>query len=104
MGDKKGLSEIIVRVVMSLYHGAKTKVRMGSELSKEFLVKVGVHQGVVLSPLLFAITVVVITKDAREQLINKIFYADDLVLIIESIQNLKGKFLKLKETLKQAEG
>ena len=28
---KKGLPEIIVRAVMSLYHGAKTKVRVGSE-------------------------------------------------------------------------
>ena len=40
---------------MSLYHGAKMKVRVGSELSEEFLVRVGVHQGSVLSPLLFAI-------------------------------------------------
>ena len=35
---KKGLPEVIVRAVMSLYHGAKTKVRVGSELSQEFLV------------------------------------------------------------------
>ena len=36
---KKGLPEVIVRAVMSLEHGAKTKVRVGSELSQEFLVK-----------------------------------------------------------------
>ena len=41
-----------------LYEGAKTRVRV--EL--EFEVKVGVHQGSVLSPLLFAIVVDVITK------------------------------------------
>ena len=40
---KKGSPEVIVRAVMSLYHGAKTKVRVGSELAKEFLVQVGVH-------------------------------------------------------------
>ena len=34
---KKGLSEVIVRAAMSLYHGAKAKVREGSELSQEFL-------------------------------------------------------------------
>ena len=28
---KKGLPEAIVRAVMSLYHGAKTKVQVGSE-------------------------------------------------------------------------
>ena len=31
---KKGLPEVIVRAVMSLYHEAKTKVRVGSELSQ----------------------------------------------------------------------
>ena len=54
---KKGLPE-----VMSLYHGAKMRVRVGFELSEKFLVQVGVHQGSVLSPLLFAIAVDVISK------------------------------------------
>ena len=47
MGEK-GLTEATVRVIMSLYYGAKTKVRVGSELSEKFLVQVGVHQGSVL--------------------------------------------------------
>ena len=59
---KKGLSEVIVRAVMSFYDGAKTRVRVKSAYSEELEVKVGVHPGSVLSPLLFAIVVVVITK------------------------------------------
>ena len=43
------------------------KVRVGSELSEAFLV----HQGSVLSPLLFPMTVDVITGNAREGLIMK---------------------------------
>ena len=43
---KQGLPEAIVRAVMSLYHGAKTKVRVRFELSQEFLVQVGVQQRV----------------------------------------------------------
>ena len=39
------------RAVLSLYVGAKIRVRVGLELSEEFEVKVGVHQGSVLSPL-----------------------------------------------------
>ena len=35
--------------MMSLYEGAKTKDRMHSELSEEFEVKIGMHQGPVLS-------------------------------------------------------
>ena len=94
---KKGLPEVIVRAVMSLYHRPKTKVQLGSELSQEILVQVGVHQGSVLSPLLFAIAVDVISENAREGLINEISYADDLVLMSESMENLKAKFLKWKE-------
>ena len=59
---KKGLPEVIVRVVMSLYHRVKTKVRVGSEFSEEFLVQTGVHQESVLSPLFFPIVVDVILK------------------------------------------
>ena len=69
---KKGLLEVIIRAVMNLYNWAKTKVRVGSELSEEFLVQVGVHQGPVLLPLLFTIAVDAISKNAREGLMNEI--------------------------------
>ena len=39
----EGIPEVIVRAVMSLYEVAKTRVRVGLELSEEFEVKVGVH-------------------------------------------------------------
>ena len=55
----------MVRAVMCLYDGAKTRVRVGSANSEEFEVKLGVHQGSVLSPLLFAIVVDVIIENAR---------------------------------------
>ena len=63
---KKGLPEILVKAVMSLYEGAETKVRVGSGLSGEFSVKVGVHQESVLSPLLFATVIDEVTEKARK--------------------------------------
>ena len=44
------------------------KIRAGSKLFQEFGVEVGVHQGCVLSLLLFAIVVNVMTKYTREVL------------------------------------
>ena len=62
---KKEIPEFLVRSVMSLYEGAKTSVRVDSELSEEFDVKVGMHQGSVLSPFPFAVVVDVVTEFAR---------------------------------------
>lgn len=93
---KKGLPEVMVKAVMSLYDGAKTKVKIDSKLTDEFSVEVGVHQGSVLSPLLFAIVVDVVTEEAREDLMWEILYADDLVLIAESMIELRKKFEKWK--------
>ena len=68
---KERLPEVIIRAVTSLYHWAKTKVRAGFELFKEFLVIIGVHQESVLLPLLFVIAVYVISENAREELMKK---------------------------------
>ena len=56
-----------------------------------------VHQGSMLSPLLFAIVVDAILENTREGLMNKILYPNDLVLTNESIESLKEKFLKWKK-------
>ena len=45
---KKGIPDASVRSVMSLCEGAKTRVRVDSELSEELEVKVGMHQAPVL--------------------------------------------------------
>ena len=46
---KKGIPEVLDRTVMNLHEGANTRVREDSELSEGFEVKVGMHQGSVLS-------------------------------------------------------
>ena len=94
---KRGLPEMIVRAVMSLYEGARTRIRVGSQLSEEFGVKVGVYQGSVLSPLVFAIVVDVVTESVRAGLMSEILYADDLVLMSETMEGLREKFQKWKE-------
>ena len=96
---KKGLSEVIVWAVMSLYDGAKTRVKVGSAYSEEFKVKVDVHQGSVLSPLLFAIVVDVTTANARRGVVNKLQYADDLVIRTEDMEDLKERFWNWKDAL-----
>ena len=93
-----GIPEVMV---MSLYKGAKTRVKAGLELSEEFEVKVCVHQGSVLSPLVFAI---VVTENVRNGLMSEMLYADDLVLMSETMERLREKFWKWKEVYLRARG
>ena len=50
---KLSVEEWIVWLVQGMYTNARSRVRVGEGFSKEFEVKVGVHQGSVLSPLLW---------------------------------------------------
>ena len=52
---KLGFDEWIVRLVKVMYDGAISRVRLNGCFTERFEVTVGVHQGFVLSPLLFAI-------------------------------------------------
>ena len=55
--------------------------------------KVGVHQGSVLSPLLFVAVMEVVTRGVKEGLPWELLYADDLVLVAQSKEELREKVL-----------
>ena len=77
---------------MNLYYGEKTRMKVGSAFSEKFKVKVGVHQRSVLSPLLIAIVVNVIPEKARWGVVYELRYADDLVVMSETMEDLKESF------------
>ena len=57
------------------------------------------HQGSVLSPLLSAIVMGVVTEDARNDVLHEILYTNGLLLMSESVEDLKRKFSLWKATL-----
>jgi len=85
---KLGVKEWLVSAVMSMYLGAKTTVRTVYGNSKSFAVKVGMHQGSALSPLLFVIVMEAISREFRVALPWELLYADDLAVIAETEQEL----------------
>ena len=90
------IEEWAVRAVESMYSGAKSRVRINNQLSDEFGVNVGVHQGSVLSPLLFILVLEALSRELKTGVPWELLYADDLVLISESLDDCKSKFKKLK--------
>ena len=96
---KSGVEEWLVQAVMALFEGTSTVVRTGSGDSESFDVKVGVHQGSVLSPLLFAIVMDVVASIARVGLPWEVLYADDLVLMADSEEELKRKLTEWRRAM-----
>jgi hypothetical protein len=98
---KLGVEEWLVISVMTMYEKARTMVRSKSVNSEQFEVNVGVHQGSVLSPLLFIVVMEVLARHVKEGLPWELLYADDLVLIAESIEILQEKVTKWKDCLEE---
>ena len=94
-----GIPESIVRVVQAMYNNARSKVRVGSKCSEEFEVGVGVHQGSVLSPLLFIIVLEALSRGFREGVPWELLFADDLVIVDTSLERLIERVLEWKNGL-----
>ena len=91
-----GVDEWLVTVIKAMYADTSTMVKLNGKVSGGFGVKVGVHQGSVLSPLLFIIVMEALSKTFREGLPMELLYADDLVLMADSEELLMEKLRKWK--------
>lgn len=105
-----GLEKQDLRIIANLYWNQTSSVRIESEESDEVLIKRGVRQGCVLSPLLFNIYSEQIFREALEntsdgvivngECINNIRYADDTVIIsndLEGLQRLMNRVVEVSE-------
>jgi len=93
------LEEWLVSAVMSLYTGAKTGVRTVHVNSNGFEVKVGMHQGSALSPLLFVIVMEALSREFRVALPWELLYAADLVVVAESEDDLIKRLNEWKDNV-----
>ena len=86
---KLKIDEWLVRIVQAMYREMRSRVRVGNEYSNSFDVRVGVHQGSVLSPLLFVIVLEALSMELRTGCPWEILYADDLMVSAQSIVKLR---------------
>ena len=96
-----GVCEWLVKVIMTMYEDVTTAVKVDGEISSEFAVRVGVHQGSVLSPLLFITVMEALSRKFKGGLPWELLYADDLVLLADSEEELLNKIRKWKDALEK---
>ena len=88
---KLKIDEWLVRIVQSMYKEVKSRVRVGDDYSNSFDVRVGVHQGSVLSPLLFVIVLEALSMELRTGCPWEILYAENLMVSAQSMDELLVK-------------
>ena len=96
---KLGIEEWLIKLVQSMYCNARSRVRVGGAFSDEFNVTVGVHQGSVLSPLLFIIVLEALSCSFRVGCPLELLYADDLAILAISKEELFSRLANWKKEL-----
>mgnify|MGYP003536787232 FL=1 len=71
-----GVEEWLVKVIMAMYEEVTMAIKVGGGESEAFAVKVGVHQGSVLSLLLFIIVLEALSQNFRVGLPWELLYAE----------------------------
>ena len=89
---RQRVPERLINSVMTLYRETRSSVRVAGETSMGFGIELGVHQGSVLSPLLFTVVMKEATKECRVGDPWELLYADDLVVTAESREGVEALF------------
>ena len=82
-----------------MYEGALTSVRTQDGDAVDFPITIGLHQWSTLSPYLFTLVLDVLTKHIQELAPRCMLFADDVVLLGESREELNGRLETWRQTL-----
>ena len=98
-------------VIQGMYSNAWSQIRVNGQYSDEFGMGVDVHQGSILSPLLFILVLEAPSREFSTGVLWELLHADDLVLIADTQENCiyklkawktgmesKGLHINMKET------
>ena len=86
---KSGIDEWIFRLVKVMYNGANSRVRVNGCFGERFEVTVVVHQGSVLSQLLFTIVIRPLSCECRIGCPWELLHTDDLVIMSDNLEDLR---------------
>ncbi|XP_071740334.1 uncharacterized protein [Rutidosis leptorrhynchoides] len=99
--DRTRAEERYIRAIMDMYDGAKACVRMPVGNTEYFPIEVGLHQGLALSPFLFALILDELYRGIQENIPWCLIFADDIVLVSETKDELNRRLEQWREALEQ---
>ena len=82
-----------------MYDNAVTSVRTSDGDTNGFPIKIGLHQGSALSPYLFSLVMDEVTRDTQGDSPWCMLFADDVVLVHDSLTGVNRKLELQRQTL-----
>ena len=90
---KINVDEWLIETILAMYEFRNSGVTVNNTFCNKFNIKVGIHWGSVLSPLLFIMVLEALSREFKSCLPWEILYADDLTIIAESLLELEERNL-----------
>ena len=97
--DKHKVPTKYVGIIKDMYNNVVTRVQTSDRDRNDFPIRIGLHQGSVLSPYLFALVMDEVTRDIQGDIPWCMLFADDVVLVDESRTGVNKKLELWRETL-----
>ena len=95
----KDIEEKYMRIIQDIYKDSKTLVRCAAGDTDEFEVTVGLHQGSVLSPFLFALIMDCIAREVQREAPWDMLFADDVVVCSETMEEVEQRLEIWREAI-----